>query len=376
MRPTRHGSDDGSARAAESLAARLRRHAGSLERSGRSPLYVSLMRAAAGDIERGGVVAELFDSVPVPPGSVPALRLLAALHQLVLTGRAPRLAAFYPSAGGAEPPALAWPAAEETLRGRFDWVRERLAVTVQTNEPGRAAVLFAALLWLSERHRLPIRLLEVGASAGLNLLVDRFCYVIAGEALGDPGSPVRFVEPWSPAPPIDAPAAARRLRIAERGGCDVAPLDASDAEARTTLLSYIWPDELERFRRTCAALGLAAALRPPVAHAAAGAWLPDMLARTGAGELTVVWHSLVRQYAGDDEWDSLERAFAAAPSSAPIVWLGMEPGTDHVAHVELTLHTRDGRVERLAWCGDHGPPVEWVAGRDRARRPRPVRFRR
>lgn len=58
------------------LSARFRRHADSLVRSGRSPLYIRLMRAAADDIDAGGLVARLFAGISTPPGSVPQLRLM------------------------------------------------------------------------------------------------------------------------------------------------------------------------------------------------------------------------------------------------------------------------------------------------------------
>jgi hypothetical protein len=102
------GARDRDAAARASLADRFRRHADALARGGRSPLCIELMRGAAADLDRGGVVADLFAGIASPPGSVPALRLLAALHRLVLAGSAPRLAAHYPSAGGTRPPAGAW----------------------------------------------------------------------------------------------------------------------------------------------------------------------------------------------------------------------------------------------------------------------------
>lgn len=71
-----------------------------------------------------------------------------------------------------------------TLHEHFDWIRERLPRTVQTNEPGRSAVLYAVLLWLADRHRRPIRLLEIGASAGLNLHADCFAYAVGDETFG------------------------------------------------------------------------------------------------------------------------------------------------------------------------------------------------
>src|ERR1700722_14627712 len=104
------------------VAERIRRHGRGLARAGRSPLYVGLIASAADDYEAGGVVARLFAGVDVPVGAVPALRLMAALHELVLTGRAPELSAFYPSAGGTRPPQDAWPVVREALERNFDWI--------------------------------------------------------------------------------------------------------------------------------------------------------------------------------------------------------------------------------------------------------------
>jgi hypothetical protein len=320
---------------------------------------VEIMRGAAQDIDAGGTTAALFRDIPVPPGSVPALRLLAALHDLVLRGRAAALASFYPTAGGDRPPGGVWPVALATLEAQAGEVGRLLRRTVQTNDPGRACVLYAALLWLSERHRLPIRLFELGASAGLNLHADRFAYLVHGVLLGDPRSPVRFVEPWRRAPQIELAAASRRLRIAERGGCDLAPLDPADADDRLTLLSYIWPDEPERLARTRAAIDLAA--RDPVQVTAqpAAEWLVGRLGTASEDTLTVIWHSLFVQYLGEDEWAALQQCFR--PAGRTVVWLSMEPRHDSIREVELTVRgARDSAGRRLARCGDHGPPLSWV----------------
>lgn len=325
------------------------------------------MRGAGEDIEAGGRVAELFAGVPVPPGSVPGLRLLAALHRLVLSGHAPALAAFYPSAGGERSAEGAWVAALDALGEHSEPVRARLGRTVQTNDPGRAAVLFPALLWLTARHALPIRLLEIGASAGLNLLADRYCYQTGELVLGAPASPVRFVEPWNPAPGLDLAQAADRLRIVERAGCDLAQLDPRDPDDRVTALSYVWPDELERFERTRAALELAAADPPAVSASPAQEWLPRALSAGAEGQLTVIWQSVVRQYVGSEDWQAIELAFRRAAgeregSGRPLVWLRMEPAEDHVGGFRLTIEAGGGDDEPerlLAHCGDHGPPVAW-----------------
>ena len=317
------------------LPERFRRQADAMERGGRSPLYVALIREAADDIEAGGVVARLFEGVDTPPGSVPSLRLMGALHYLALSGRAP----------------LSLAAVEE----HFDEIHARLHRTVQTNDVGRSAVLYAALLWLVDRHQMPIRLLEIGASAGLNLLADRYCYVVGGVELGDPASPVRLVEPWERGPDVDLVAAASSLRIVDRAGCDLAPLDPRSRDDRLTLMSYIWPDEEERLERTRAALEMAAHDPPAVTAAGAADWLWSV-EKAPPGTLTVIWQSVFRQYLTEDEWGELERA---QPDGA--VWLRMEPTGDSKADAELTICAARGEPpRRLALCSHHGAPVVWT----------------
>ena len=328
-----------------------------LVRSGRSPLYIELMRAAAEDIERGGEVARLFEDIDAPPGAVPQLRLTAALHYLVLSGQAPELAAFYPSAGGDRPPSEVWPVVLATIAEHFDQIKTRLRRTVQTNEPGRSAVLFAGLLWLTERHRRPIRLLEVGASAGLNLLADRYCYVIGDLELGDPASPLRFLEPWVSPPVADLAGAAAELRIVARAGCDLAPLDPRQPDDQLTLLSYIWPDELHRIGRMRAALSVAASDPVPVAKRLGSEWLPEALATAQAGELVVVWHSVMRQYVAPGEWAAIE---GALDGREDVVRLSMEPAFEKHALMQLSVHDPvDAPAVRLAACDDHGLPIRW-----------------
>ena len=202
------------------------------------------MRGAADDLEAGGIVADLYTGVPLPAGQAPALRLLAALHRLVLAGQAPDLARYYPSVGG-PPPDGVWAVAERTLRAHAADLWVVLRRGVQTNEPGRSAVLFGVLLWIADRYRRPIRLLEIGASAGLNLLAENFAYRSSGALLGDPDSPVVFEGPWVDTPVPDPADAQTYLTVVDRRGCDVVPIDATSTDGQLALLSYIWPDEPE-----------------------------------------------------------------------------------------------------------------------------------
>ncbi len=346
------------------LAERIERHARALERGGRSPLYAELMHAAARSAATGGVVAEVFPDGAGPPGSVPALRLMAALHRLVLEGRATELASHFPSVGGSHGPGGAWPAAEAAIRRHLPEVRALVARTVQTNEPGRSAALYGALLWLAARHRQPVRLLEVGASAGLNLHVDRYGYEVGDLVLGDPDSPVRFSQPWIGAPVDDPEGAGAYLKISCRAGCDPAPVDVSSADGRLTALSYVWADEPARVARLRAAIEVARRQPVTVEAASAGPWLARRLAEAHPGALTVVWQSVVRQYLTEAEREEAEAELHAAgqraTEGAPLAAVALEPGDEHLSSFELTCRTWPERAEAvLAMSGDHGPPLRW-----------------
>jgi hypothetical protein len=349
------------------IGALFRARAAALERAGRSRLYVELMRGAADDADAGGIVAAIFAGDRVTPQSAPELRLLAALHQLVLGGGAPELAPYFPSAGGTAPPAGAWAVARRVLAEHAAFVRERAGDAVQTNEPGRCAALYGGLLWLSERHRLPVRLLEIGASAGLNLNAHRFRYVVGGEPLGDPSSPLELSEPWIGTPVPDPVAAAGRLVVAERAGCDRAPIDPASADGLLVLQSYIWPDEPERLARVAQATAVAA--RDPVAieRRGAAAWLAWALTDVRADMLTVVWQSVVNQYLDEAERAAIRSAFASA-AGGPLAWLTLEPppagGGADPDSFELRCRERpedngSGEARLLARAGYHGPPVAW-----------------
>ncbi|MFP5364757.1 MAG: DUF2332 domain-containing protein [Thermoleophilia bacterium] len=354
------------------IAGLFRSRAAQLERAGRSRLYVELMRGAADDLDARGIVASILEADPATPDSVPELRLLAALHHLVLAGGAPELARFFPSAGGGAAPGDAWPVAQRTLAENEDFIRGRVGRTLQTNEPGRCVALYGGLLWLSERHRLPIRLLEIGASAGLNLNADRFAYVVGDATLGEPSSALTFREPWVGAPVADPVAAAARLRVVERRGCDLAPIDPTTRDGRLELLSYIWPDEPDRLARVEHAAQVAAQHPAPVDRRSAAAWLALRLADASPNALTVIWQSVVNQYLDEAERGALRSVFESA-GAARLAWLTLEPpgaprATGGADSFELRCRERpeaDGRgtPHVLGRAGYHGPPVVWEGAR-------------
>lgn len=321
---------------------------------GRAPLCSALLAGAAADAAAGGVVAELFAGREGPVGSVPALRLLAALHRAVLARQAPELALHYPTVGGTAGAAGAWEAARRLLADRFDLLAGYAERPVQTNEVGRAAVLLTGLLYAAAQDPRPLRLLEIGASAGLNLNVDRYRYVAGTAALGPSGSPVVLVDPWDG----PAPGLTRMPVIAERAGCDPAPVDPTTADGRLTLSSCVWADHVERFRRLGGALAVAADFPARVDRADAAEWLDRRLREPYAGP-TVVWQSVVQQY-----MDPIGRADLAAvlAGSGPLLHLAMEPSADDPGRLPLVATTvPGGAAVQLATAGGHGPPVMLAA---------------
>src|SRR5439155_2214911 len=113
-------------------------------------------------------------------------------------------------------------------------VRERLRQGCQTNEVGRSAALLGGFLEVAHRTHLPLRVLEIGASAGLNLRWDRYRYESAEGAWGDPSSRVRFTHSFEIPPPMN-----RTADVVEQRGCDLNPIDPATEEGALTLRSFI-----------------------------------------------------------------------------------------------------------------------------------------
>src|SRR5262249_34900521 len=194
-----------------------------------SPLYAELLARASDDIAAGGPVARILDGWsgnPVPDALV--LRLMGAVHRLVLDGAAPQLARHYPSAGGTP----VWPAAWEAFRDVVDTqaavLRPALDRQVQTNEVRRSGALLGGFLTVAAAQGLPLRVLEIGSSAGLNLYWDRYRYEVTSGApggehapprrvWGDPASPVTIRTAWEGSLDIFA----AHATVAARAGCDL-----------------------------------------------------------------------------------------------------------------------------------------------------------
>ena len=324
-----------------------------------SKLYAALLHEAARDALAGGPVwAALREHLPAPLLEVMLpLRFMAAMHSLVLRGRAPDLARYYPSVGGDEPADEAWPAFVSALEDNLDEVRALSGSPVQTNEVGRCAALIGGFLRVAHDTGMPLRLLEVGSSAGLNLRWDRYRYESPAGSWGPIDSAVRLT--WDAPPPhLDA-----SVEIVERSGCDPSPLNPLDEDDRIRLLSAVWPDQVERVERTRGAFVEATHVPVRLDEGSATTWLPAQLARPAERVATVVFHSIVLQYLSDRQRDEflrvVDEAGARATNHAPLAHLTLEPDPG-MSGFPVRLRTWPGGDEIVvARSGPHGADVAW-----------------
>ncbi len=221
--------------------------------------------------------------------------------------------------------------------------------------------LVGGWLAVAELYGLPVRLLEPGCSAGLNLRADHYWYEQDGVGWGDSGSTVRFVDRWrGGSPSFDAD-----LNIVERRGCDRYPLDATDDEARLTLLAYVFADELERFEVLRNALEIAKDVPVEIEQADAIEWLTAQLADLPDGQATVLYHSYFWQYLDADYQararSVIEEAGKRATADAPLAWVSLEaPGGDY-AGSELRMRSWPPDEETvLGHCLVHPTHVDWI----------------
>jgi len=317
----------------EHIAARYRRFA-EIEAHGRSPLYEACALGVADDADALAFLAALPDEKRQPN------LLFAALRHVCGTPRD-------------------WSAFRASLLECADAVRAvMLARRTQTNEAGRCATLLPVLARLPQ----PLALLEVGASAGLCLLPDRYGYDYGGHCLplAWPGAPV-FPCRASAATPLPAV----HPRIVWRCGLDLHPVDIADASQRAWLETLVWPEQTDRLQRLRAAMAVAQRDPPRLER---GDLLRDLAscARDAPADATlVVFHSAVLAYVTDAD---LREAFAQTVRELGAVWVSNEtPGVFPAIRQRLVrkgprgafLLAVDGAP--VAWTDAHGGWIEWIA---------------
>ena len=302
-----------------------------LEAHGRSPSYESLAEAVAGD----PVILGFLSSLP-PDKRQPNLLFAAARYLLGAPADIAHLRAMVSQAS-------------------IELSEQMLARRTQTNEPARCTALMPALAQLPQ----PLALLEVGASAGLTLLVDRYSYDYGGHQIAgsDPRAPTLRCAPQGP-----VPLPARLPQVIWRAGLDINPLDVNNDDDVRWLNCLLWPGEGDREQRLAAAVAPARRDPPPVHRGDLLDDLPALAAQAPAEATLVVYHTSVLAYVTMDK----RRQFAAAVAGLGAVWLSNE-GPGVVPDLPLppyggspSVLARDGRT-LLAFADPHGTWLHWLA---------------
>ncbi len=326
-----------------------------------SPFMATLCDGLAEALNRNSRTGRrLLDWPGDPNAAAVQMRVTGGLNALVRRGAVPDLAGFYPPNPTPDPATLA-DAALAVIAEHDEFLHDWLDSPPQTNEVMRSAVLMPGMLATSAATGLPLALRELGASGGLNLRLDHYAYRLGGFAIDVADAPVTLEPRWDGPPPPTA-----TVRIANRRGVDIQPLDVRDAATRERLLAFVWPDQLERVARLSAALDAAMADPPPLDRGDAAEWA-EVHANPTDGVATVVFHSIAHQYFPQSTKDRLaahmERAGAVATRDAPLAWLRFELDDAVVLGPPPTLRLRlwpDGEDRLLAHVHPHGASVRWV----------------
>ena len=248
-------------------------------------------------------------------------------------------------------------------RGRevADVMRSR---RTQTNEVGRCAVLLPAL------PAGPLALVEVGASAGLCLLLDRFHYEFGPISLGDVASPVHL----RCAAVGSVPLPAVLPQIVWRRGLDARPINVHDDDAVRWLLACVWPDHHDRRRRLEGAIEVARADPPAVSAGDLVDDLPAVLAEVPDDAQLVVFHSAVLSYVSPERREAFAAVLGEASRRRDVVWLANEargiipemtaraPAPSPMQFLLGRMHFCNGerRDELLALAHPHGAHLAWL----------------
>jgi hypothetical protein len=338
------------------------------ELRGYSPPYETIARRLADDtalLARIAAVAAREKLVPV--------LLFAAVKSIVDDEPESPLARIY--AGG---PGDAWTGFRDLLERRFDEVAGLVrARRIQTNEVGRAAAILPALGIAHRRAGGPLALIEIGPSAGLNLLLDRFAYDYgAGRTAGDPASPVRLV--CETRGPLVPPVPTAMPRLASRRGIDLSPVDVTDDAECRWLEACLWPGAPERTERLRAAIGLARRDPPLLERGNMLDLLPRVLGEVADDAVPCVLSTWVLAYLSADERARVGAIMEHAAAKRGVLCITAEfegvppwtpPAPRRAAVGEARIGTlvamtwwRSGvrEARALAWMHAHGGWIDWL----------------
>ena len=321
----------------------------SFSRAG-SALYAGLSRQILEDPE----LLELASRAPV--GQPPPNLLFGVVHYLLLLGLGHPLAAFYPSLnGGRDLGEDPFPAFREFCLANAARITGLMqSRKVQTNEVGRSSALQRGFAVVASRTERPLALVEVGASAGLNLIGDRYHYSYGSLEIGDPASEVRIE--CRLRGELVPPAAV--AEVAWRVGIDHNPVDVADPDQALWLRALVWPDQPWRAELLLAAMRCAGQDPPRILAGDALDLLPEALAAAPADAALCVYSSFTLYQMRPPELRRLEGILEEAARSRPIHRLALE--WNPIDRSYLELYDPQGAKVRLAAAQEHGQWLEWL----------------
>jgi len=302
----------------------------------------------------------------VRTGQPPANILFAAVHFLLLRGAQHPLRRHYANLNGGkrvegEDP---FPLFADFCQAHRDQLMPLIRARVtNTNEVGRSGTLNAGFREVARVAGEPLNLIEIGPSAGLNLIWDRYRVRYrrgAEEFLTDlPDAKLTLdvelrgdrVPPFGPAP-----------RIASRVGLELNPVDLTNADDRDWLRALVWPDQVGRFARLETALEIYKDAPPSIVYGNALDILPDALARVPAGEAVCVYHTYVTYQFSHEMRQSLYDLLTVAGLRRE-VWCLSNEGQANNENLLTLWRYHDGQKEErlLARTHPHGTWIEWLA---------------
>ncbi|UVO50973.1 DUF2332 domain-containing protein [Sphingomonas sp. SUN019] len=295
-----------------------------------------------------------------PVADALVLRLIGGFHALHRRGVDPALSRVF--TGEVADSASVIDTLRATLRTHDADLLPWLDGPPQTNEAGRSAGLMTGLLHIAEHYGPRVGLLEIGSSAGLNLLIDRYAFDLGGVRAG-PGDAELTIRPdWRGPPPPAVPIAIESVR-----GVDIAPVDVRDSAPAERLEAYVWVENIERQERLATAIDMVRRHSVSLDQGDAAAWVEARLAEPQpAGVTRVLMHSVVWQYLPPPTQarirDAMDAAGARATPDRPLGWVMMEPNRDlHRHEVRVRGWPGDRAMELVALTHAHGAWVEGLA---------------
>ena len=317
-----------------------------------------LLERGARDDGGGAVLARIRDWPGAPLADALPLRIAGGIHALQLSGAAPQLKAIYTDQAGVDDAAIVAAVLHDHEAELLPW----LDGPPQTNEAGRSANFIAAMLWLADLGLPPrFQCLEIGSSAGINLMLARYHYDLAGVTVGPEPGAMRFAPKWKGNRPPD-----HKIEIVSTKGCDVAPVDLTDPAQALRLTAYIWPEHTVRFERMAAAVAEAGKTPPDLVQINAADFIEAELARPQTpGTTRVLMHSIVWQYVPADQQERISAAMMAAGAKAtadkPLAWVSVEANRVLHLHELVVRHwPGDGEPSLLARTHPHGATIDWL----------------